>query len=330
MQKILITGASGFVGSFLVEEALKLGLEVYAGVRKTSSRKYLQDDRIQFLELDFNKLDQVNNQLKSVKFDYVIHNAGVVKVDKKEDFFKYNTKLTTDFATALMKLQPALKKFTYISSAAAYGPADNLAKGFVKESDTPTPIDTYGESKLAAEKWLKSKSSFPYLIFRPTGVYGPRETEIFTFFKAFNQGLEGHIGRTPQKMAFIYVKDLVKVVLAGTLSEKKQESYFVSDGNAYPTQDLGKYAAKYLEKKPFLKINIPIGVVAVIASIGEGIGRLTGKMPVLNKEKVKILKSKNWQVDIAPLQNDFNFAPAYDLESGLLETIQWYKENKWL
>ncbi len=330
MQKILITGASGFVGSFLVEEALKRGLEVYAGVRKTSSRKYLQDDRIQFLELDFNKLDQVHAQLAAVKFDYVIHNAGVVKVDKKKDFFTYNTKLTTDFASVLMDLQPDLKKFTYISSAAAYGPADNLSKGYVEESDNPTPIDTYGESKLAAEKWLKGQSNFPYLIFRPTGVYGPRETEIFTFFKAFNQGLEGHIGRTPQKMAFIYVKDLAKVVLDGTLSKKTQKSYFVSDGNAYPTQDLGKYAAKYLEKKPFLKINIPIGVVAVIASIGEGVGRLTGKMPVLNKEKVKILKSKNWQVDIVPLQNDFNFAPAYDLESGLLETIQWYKENKWL
>jgi len=330
MQNILITGASGFVGSFLVEEALKRGLQVYAGVRKTSSRKYLQDSRIQFLELDFNNLDQVNFQLKSIKFDYVIHNAGVVKVDKKEDFFKYNTKLTTDFATALIKLQPDLKKFIYISSAAAYGPADNLAKGFVEESDTPTPIDTYGESKLAAEKWLKTNTNFPYLIFRPTGVYGPRETEIFTFFKAFNQGLEGHIGRTPQKMAFIYVKDLAKIVLAGTLSDKTQKSYFVSDGNAYPTQDLGKYAAKYLEKKPLLKINIPIGVVSVIARIGEGIGRLTGKMPVLNKEKVKILKAKNWQVDIAPLQNDFNFAPAYDLETGLMETIQWYKENKWL
>jgi len=330
MKKILITGASGFVGSFLVEEALKRGLEVYAGVRKTSSRKYLQDATIKFLALDFNDLEQVSQQLKSIQFDYVIHNAGVVKVNKKEEFFKYNTKLTTDFATVLIELQPDLKKFTYISSAAAYGPADKLSKGYVEESDTPSPIDTYGESKLSAERWLKNQTNFPYLIFRPTGVYGPRETEIFTFFKAFNQGLEGHIGRTPQKMAFIYVKDLAKVVIDGTLSTKSQKSYFVSDGNAYPTQDLGKYAAKYLEKKPLIKINIPIGVVSVIANIGEGIGYLTGKMPVLNKEKVKILKSKNWQVDIVPLQNDFNFAPAYDLETGLLETIQWYKENKWL
>ena len=330
MQKILITGASGFVGSFLVEEALKRGLEVYAGVRKTSSLKYLQNQRINIFELDFGNLSNLRDRLQQVNFDYVIHNAGVVTVNNKQDFFAYNTELTVNFGTILQEVQPLLKKFIYISSAAAYGPADNQAGDFVKESDSPQPIDTYGESKLKTEKWLKSQVNFPYLIFRPTGVYGPRETEIFTFFKAFNQGLEGHIGRSPQKMAFIYVKDLVKVILEGTLSDKTQKGYFVSDGNFYPTQDLGKYAAKILKKKPIVKINIPIGIVKVLAVIGEGIGKLTGKMPPLNLEKVKTLKAKNWQVDIVPLQNDFNFAPAYDLEKGLAETLIWYKENNWL
>jgi len=330
MQKILITGASGFVGSFLVEEALERGLEVYAGVRKTSSRKYLQDDRINIFELDFGNLSDLRDRLRQVNFDYVIHNAGVVTVNDKQDFFTYNTDLTINFSSILQEVQPLLKKFIYISSAAAYGPADNQVGEVVKEADTPKPIDTYGHSKLKAEKWLKSQPNFPYLIFRPTGVYGPRETEIFTFFKAFNQGLEGHIGRSPQKMAFIYVKDLVKVVLDGTLSEKVQKGYFVSDGNSYPTQDLGKYAAKILNKKPLIKINIPIGVVKVVAAIGEGVGKLTGTMPPLNLEKVKTLKAKNWQVDIVPLQNDFNFAPAYDLEKGLAETLTWYKEHNWL
>ena len=123
MQKILITGASGFVGSFLVEEALKRGLEVYAGVRSTSSRKYLQDKRIHIFELDFGNLSDLRDRLQQVNFDFVIHNAGVVTVNDKQDFFKYNTELTTNFARILQEVQPDLKKFTYISSAAAYGPA---------------------------------------------------------------------------------------------------------------------------------------------------------------------------------------------------------------
>lgn len=330
MRKILITGASGFVGSFLVEEALRHDLEVYAGVRKTSSLKYLTDKRIKIFELDFSQIEDLKRKMSQVAFDYVIHNAGIVKANKKHDFFTYNTELTINFALVLQEIQPTLKKFVYISSAASYGPADVHPGEYVKESFVPKPIDTYGKSKLAAENWLKEQDEFPYLIIRPTGVYGPRETEIFTFFKAFNNGLEGHIGRIPQKMAFIYVKDLVRIVLQATLSTFENKAYFVSDGKAYPTQELGRLAMTILSKKPLVKINIPLGIVNIIAALGEGIGKLTGKMPALNLEKFKILKSKNWQCDIAPLERDFGFKPSYSLEQGLRETLTWYVEKKWL
>ena len=330
MKKILITGSNGFVGSFLVEEALKRNLEVFAGVRKTSNRQFLKDNRIRFFEMDFSDQSTLKSQLKNQHFDYIIHNAGITKADKKADFFKYNYELTKSFANILQDTQPNLKKFIYVSSLASYGPADNHPEDIVREIDRPQPIDTYGESKLASEQWLQSQSDFPYLIFRPTAVYGPRETEIFTFFKAFNKGFEGYIGRAEQKATFIYVKDLAHLLLDATLSDKKQKAYFVSDGNSYPTQDLGRISRKILNKKPFVKINIPIALVKLIATVGEGFGRVSGKMPALNLEKVKILKSKNWQCDIAALKNDFNFAPAYDLEKGLRETIQWYQENGWL
>ncbi len=330
MEKILITGSNGFVGSFLVEEALKRNLEVYAGLRKTSNRRFLKDRSIHFFEMDFSNPSLLRKQLQKQDFDYVIHNAGVTKADKKADFFKYNYELTKSFAGILQTVQPSLKKFSYVSSLASYGPADNQPGEFVRETDIPRPIDTYGESKLASEQWLQSQSNFPYLIFRPTAVYGPRETEIFTFFKAFSKGIEGYIGQGGQKATFIYVKDLARLLLDATLSDKKQKAYFVADGNSYPTQDLGRISRKILNKKPLLRINIPIALVKLIAVCGEGFGRLSGKVPALNLEKVNILKSKNWQCDIAALKNDFNFAAAYDLEKGLRETIQWYQENGWL
>lgn len=329
MKKILITGSSGFVGSFLVEEALKRGLDTYAGLRKTSNRTYLTDERINFFELDFSNETKLRKQLQQEKFDYVIHAAGVTKANNKVDFFKYNTQLTQSFVNILQEVNPDLEKFIYLSSLASYGPADNHPGEMVVEADKPHPIDSYGESKLATEQWLQSLSNFPYLIFRPTAVYGPREKEIFIFFKTFMHGLEGHIGREEQKATFIYVKDLATLLLDATLSDIKQKGYFVADGDTHPTQDLGKYARKILNKNP-IKIHIPISILKVIATIGEGYGRLSGKMPPLNLEKVKILKSKNWQCDIAPLKNDFNFAPNFDLEKGLTETIQWYKENDWI
>ena len=125
------------------------------------------------------------------------------------------------------------------------------------------------------------------------------------------------------------MKDLARLMIDATLSEVQERAYFVSDGNHYPTQELGRIARKVLNKSP-LQINIPIGIVQVIAAINERVGRLTGKMPPLNLEKVKILKSKNWQCDVQPLKQDFAFVPAYDLERGVTESLHWYLENKWL
>ena len=78
-ERILITGASGFIGSFLVEEALKRGLETWAAVRKSSSRQFLQDKDIRFIELDLSSEERLKEQLKGVQFDYVVHAAGVTK-----------------------------------------------------------------------------------------------------------------------------------------------------------------------------------------------------------------------------------------------------------
>ena len=84
--KILITGASGFIGSFIVEEALNRDMEVWAAVRKTTSRRYLKDKRINFIELDFNSKDELKRQLADHQFDYIVHAAGVTKCIDKADF----------------------------------------------------------------------------------------------------------------------------------------------------------------------------------------------------------------------------------------------------
>jgi len=330
MKKILITGASGFVGSFLVAEALSRGLEVYAGVRKTSSRKYLQDERIHFFEVNFADVEGMAQQLKDQNFDYIIHNAGVVGAPKRAIYFRVNCELTQKFIEAIEKADFNLKKFTYTSSLAAYGPSSNSnLADFVKETDTPKPITTYGQSKLKAEHFLKNKANLPWLIIRPTAVYGPRETDIFSFFQIVNRHLETYIGFQKQQLTFIYVKDLVRLMLDATLSEQQQKTYFVADGDIHPAQDLGKYARQFLQKKT-IKIHVPTALVSGIAFLAESFGKVTGNMPTFNLEKVAELKSLNWKCDIQPIQKDFGFKANYDLEKGLKETLEWYKKEGWL
>jgi len=331
MKKVLITGASGFVGSFLVEAFLAAdpSLEVYAGVRKTSSRKFLTDDRIHFFEMDFSDQKKLKKDLGDKAFNYVIHNAGLTAADRKKDYFLVNRDYTENLIKALPEQTNPLDKFVFMSSMAAYGPADNMPGDMVMEADTPQPIDTYGESKLAAEQIIKKHENLPYLIFRPTGVYGPRERDIYIFFTILKKGLEPYIGLQEQELTFIYVKDLAKLIVKATLSAHAQKSYFVTDGQVYSNYDLGKYGKAYLKKKT-LKIKVPTGLVRGIAYLNEMVGKITGKMPALNLEKVNILESLNWKCDIRPLKTDFNFTPDYNLESGLKETIVWYQEEGWL
>ena len=104
--KVLITGASGFIGSFIVEEGLKRGLEVWAGMRGSSSRKFLKDERVNFVELDFSSKESLVEQLKAFKasngaWDYIVHAAGVTKCLDKKDFFRVNYEGTKNFADAL-------------------------------------------------------------------------------------------------------------------------------------------------------------------------------------------------------------------------------------
>ena len=157
MKKILITGASGFIGSFIVEEALRRELEVWAAVRPTSSRKYLQDTRIRFIELDFRSEEKLTEQLRGHDFDYIVHAAGATKCLHREDFFRTNTEGTKHLVRAILRLSMPIEKFVYISSLSVFGPiCEQQPYREILESDTPHPNTAYGESKLQAEKWLEN------------------------------------------------------------------------------------------------------------------------------------------------------------------------------
>ena len=202
MNKILITGASGFVGSWLVEEALNHDIAVYAGIRSTSSKQWLQDDRIQFVELNFSNQESLEEVIGEYQFDYIIHNAGLTKSLKASDLFKVNVDYSVNLAKASLK-NKCLKKFSFMSSLAAYGTADYQDDGVVSNNSTPTPITSYGKSKLRAEEELLNINELPLLIFRPTGIFGPREGDFLNLFQTINKGLALQVGFTEQQLSVV-------------------------------------------------------------------------------------------------------------------------------
>lgn len=328
-KKLLITGANGFVGSWIVEEAINQGYLVYAGVRKTSNTQYLTDPRINFFYYSFEEEDSLREKLVAHQFDYIILNAGVTMAKNKETYFKINAGYTRKFCKILVEEKLVPKKLVYISSLASHGPAEYQMKQILDAESVPHPVTWYGESKLQAEQFVMNTGPLRYLIFRPTAVFGPRDTEMVSVYKSVKNGLAAKIGSGNMDATFIYVKDLAKVIVDSLASKAANKAYFVGDGTIYPIEELNQNIAEILGKKP-IKLTIPFSIMKFIAFISELVGKLRGKTPLLNTNKVKEYFARSFAIDTSDLEKDFNFAPSYDLRAGLEETIAWCKSNKLL
>ena len=338
--KILITGASGFIGSFIVEEALKKGFETWAAVRRSSSREWLQDERIHFIELNLSSKPQLMEQLRDHDFDYVVHAAGVTKCLNKQDFHRINTEGTKNLAEAILEVGMPLKRFVFISSLSIFGAIrEQQPYEEIRESDTPQPNTEYGRSKLAAEQYLErlgiansqqQKKVLPYIILRPTGVYGPREKDYFIMAKSIQQHSDFAVGYKRQDITFIYVKDVVQAVFQALTHGENGRKYFLSDGQVYQSTTFSDLIHEELGRPWWIRITAPVWVLRIVTFFGEYIGRMTGKVTALNNDKYNILRQRNWRCDIQPAIDELGYHPQYKLEQGVKETIRWYKDNGWL
>ena len=334
-KKILITGAGGFIGGYLVEEALKRGYETWAAVRKTTSRKFLTDARIKFLELDFTDSEALHAALKSHieehgKWDYVVHNLGLTKATNYLDFETVNYGCLRAIVDELKDLDAVPEVFLMMSSLSVMGPGDEVNYTPFKSSDVPVPNTRYGVSKLKAETYLQMQSDFPYTIFRCTGVYGPHERDYFLMMKSIKRGFDFSVGFKKQMLTFIYVKDLATAVLNALESGPKRKAYFISEDRSYTQQEFRKIVLDELGKKVVIPVVCPLWLVKIVCHVSEFIGKVTGKASALNPDKFNILKQRNWMCDTSDAQRDFGFAPKYDLKQGVHEAIEWYKQAGWL
>ena len=329
--KILITGASGFIGSFIVEEALKRGFETWAAFRKSSSKEWLQDERIRFIELNLSSKAQLVEQLRGQDFDYVVHAAGVTKCLNKADFHRINTEGTKNLVEALIEVEMPLKRFVFVSSLSIFGAIkEQQPYEAIRESDTPQPNTEYGRSKLAAEQYLEKKKGLPYIILRPTGVYGPREKDYFIMAKSIQQHSDFSVGYKRQDITFVYVKDVVQAVFLALEKGEDGRKYFLSDGEVYQSATFSNLIHEALGRPWWIRITAPVWVLRIVTFFGEYIGRMTGKVTALNNDKYNILKQRNWRCDIQPAIDELGYQPKYKLKQGVEETIKWYKDNKWL
>ena len=338
--RILITGASGFIGSFLCEEGLKRGMETWAGMRAHSSKRWLTDERLKFATLDMTHVERLKEQLAAYKqevgrWDVIIHAGGATKCLKREDFDLHNYFCTKHLVDALKALDMMPSQFLYVSSLSVLGPireqqnADGTYCDMLS-SDTPQPNTAYGESKVKSEAYLKGIEGVT--IFRPTGVYGPREKDYFMMAKSIKQHIDFSVGYQKQVLTFVYVRDLVGAIFAaiGRADVASGKTYLVSDGRNYDSRAFSDLIQKELGVRCVLHVKAPLWLLRVISAVAEGISCFTRRPSTLNGDKYRIMCQRNWQCDISPLKNDLGFVPEWPLERGVKECMAWYRANNWI
>jgi nucleoside-diphosphate-sugar epimerase len=326
--KVLITGANGFIGSALVAAALGRGYEVWAGVRATSSLARLPVDRIHCIDLKYNDPETLKEQIaahvcKHGAWDYVIHNAGLTKTLRRAHFFEINAEYTHRLLDALSQTGCKPKKILLMSSLSVYGGGDARTFRPVRLDDPQRPESIYGKSKLLAEKYLCQQDRIPYVILRPTGVYGPGDKDYLMEIRSIRAGFDFAAGMKPQFLTFIYINDLAEVAFRALEIESVQNrAFFVADGDVYTDEQFARLIQEILGKKHVMRLRLPLWAVYVSCLCSELFGRITGRAMTLNTDKYKILKQCNWICDTAPLSAELAFKPAFDLRRGLQETIQ--------
>ena len=329
-KRILITGASGFIGGFLVKEALQRGYEVWAAIRPGSSHEHLQDERIRFIHLQYEDKASMTKQFQEIAYNvgawhYVIHNAGLTKALHTKDFYLVNTHYTSVLVEALAKSGCMPDKFLLMSSLSSYGAAKD---GLIRVNDEQRPDSVYGDSKRKAELLLKAQSYFPYIILCPTGVYGPGDKDYLIEIKSIKAGFDFKTGMKPQHLTFIYVKDLaVTAFHALERSSVQNSTYLVADGDVYTDQEFSEIVKKSLGKRRVFKMRIPMWICFITCLCSEWAGKICKKAMTLNTDKYKILRQRNWVCETERTFRDLAFKPQYNLQEGIAETILFSREN---
>jgi nucleoside-diphosphate-sugar epimerase len=319
--KALVTGATGFIGSHLVNALLRQGFDVSCLVRQSSNLDYLDGLAVSLVRGDCNDRASLDAAVKGV--DYVFHLAGLTKARSEDNFIEANVEGTQNIINAALHNNRTIKRFFFMSSLAAVGPS--LEGKPLTEEAIPAPVSIYGKSKYEAEKAVYSRRhEMPVTIIRPPAVYGPRDRDMLVFFKMVKSGIIPYWGKCCYSL--IYVEDLVSCMVSFIFKKEAEgEIFFVSDGTIYSTDDIIGAIAASLGKRP-LRVKLPHAVMAAISRIAEVLSGAT----IINRDKMRELKYTHWICDSAKAFSMLDFQPKVILTEGAKWTADWYRIHRWL
>lgn len=310
MTKFLVTGANGFVGRAFCKALAQRGFPFTAVTRSNS-------DTNSYIAIgDINGLTNWSSLLAGI--DVVVHLAAHVHVSKTnqspEIFHQVNVDGTANLAR--QAAQAGVKRLVFASSIKVNGEYTE-AQPFT-ENDPPSPVDSYGKSKLEAEQalWnISRETGMEIVVVRPPLVYGPGvKANFLNLVRLIEKGLWIPLGAIKNRRSLIYVENLADAaILCATHPRAAGETFLVSDGPALSTPELMSAIANALGK-PCRMFLLPVSIMRFLA-------RLTGKSSQMDK------LVQSLEIDNSKIRNLLGWSPLFSMQQGLQETARWFREK---
>lgn len=326
--KVLLTGATGFLGSHICEQLVDAGHEVRALVRKTSDTRVLQT--LRSVELFEGAIEDRTSCLRACEgIDAIIHNAALVKARSEAEFRLANVIGTQNMLDGATLHKKSIKRFVFVSSLAARAPSTDGRP--LPDSAEPAPVTTYGRTKLEAERAvLACKDDFHVVVVRPTAIYGARDREMFQLFQVAHRRVAPLVGDPRGKLTLIHGEDCARaIVLTLDAQVPSGRAYDLDDGRVYNRQDLVRGLELAVGQPALVHLPIPRLLMETVGLVSEQVGRVTNRSVMLTREKVNELHQQ-WVGNSKPAQEELGFRPRLTWEDGAKKTADWYFSNGWL
>ncbi len=324
--KALVTGATGFIGSHLVDALVERKWSVRCLMHGNGSASRLRGLPIEHCSGDCCDAESLSEAVQGV--DVIFHLAGVLKALNAQTYLEVNAGGTDNLLRASAEFNPGIRAFVYVSSQAAAGPGARAAK---TEADICAPISDYGKSKRRGEEFVLARSAkIPVVVIRPPLVYGPRDRNLLPLFKLLSWGIQPRLTGKGQRFSLCYIEDLVRgLLLAAEKEEARGEMFFLSDGQDYGWKELGDAAALAIGRRA-RAFPVPKSLIRAYAVISDLIAALRRRPTLLDRTRTKEMMEPNWVCDIGKSGRLLGFEPRVTLDEGARLTLRWYKEAKWL
>ena len=298
---IVITGATGFIGSMLAKRLASKDWHIRALVRSASLGKLPKDIETEWVTGDLENIESLKKLVAGA--DAIVHCAGAVRGASQDDFNRINVDGVARMVQIAASQNP-MSRFLLISSLAAREPQ----------------LSFYAASKRGGEKALASLSGDMFWgVLRPPAVYGPGDREMLPLFQSMFRGLAPVIGSDKNRVSLLYVEDLADAIVSWLHNCNHSEClYELHDGHkrGYSWQEIIDVVER-LKGKTIYRVNIPVSFVKLTASVNLMAAKFFGGSPMLTPGKVKELTHPDWVADNDQLSSETGWRPKVLLEEGL-------------